>query len=524
MKTQKKPKRKTMITKDNIFAEDTENRDANNVTTFKNGMTPQTVARAEQVNMSGFMSDRDLYVVCQEIKNLMALYDASPNNSYAEGQQNQLATMFRDLVKQGTPLTGVYQPFSSVAPTQSGSVITFPNLWFIFNSSVYYGEYMRTHAWKGLAPQTLSATSSWVDGVHFIYAYYNAGSVTLGHQTDPVSAADGASKCMLGSVFVINGQFQAGSWKYQPWLTVTSIDTRQSPTAYTKGGFVSAATATTLQMGALEIKDEGINFDSNQLLPSIATVQAKNPYTYKFLYPDYDPSQSDLTTLDTTHVYNMTDGTWDDVSSQSTASAPKYMVMVPCIAPTGQTLMIPAMSYVSGGTYTQLFDTQEAAINSVYSLPYELGNVAKRAIYLGQSLIVRVGATDLTDPLQMISVGMLPQALAGFSSASGQAGGGITTYRPMPAITWDGYTTITCQNNAKNIVVDNGSAISVTLPTPTSGIINQLEVEYVCNGSALTFTNANWWYGSQPTTENGKTYLYIFEYVGGTWYGGVLQK
>ncbi len=513
-----------MIRKDNIFAEDTENRDANNVTSFKQGMVPQTIARAEQVNMAGFMSDRDLYVVCKEIENLLGLYNITPNNSYVDGQQNQLATMFTSALRQGTPLTGVYQPGSPTAPTQNGSTITFPDIELLFNTGVYYGEEADTHINATLSAQTLSATNAWTDGVHFIYAYYNSGAVTIEHQTDPISAAQGGSKCMLGSVFVVNGQFQANSWKYQPWLTVTSVDTRQSPTAYTKGGFVSAASATTLQMGALEIKDEGINFDTDQLTPSIVTIQAVSPFTYKFLYPAYDPTQLDLTTLDTTHLYNIDDDSWDDVSAQSTASAPKYMVMVPCIAPTGQTLMIPAMSHKSGGVYLQLFDSQEAATNAIYSLPYSLGNVAKRVIFLGQSLVVRVGATDLTDPLQMVSVGMLPQALAGFSSASGQAGGSVTTYRPMPAITWDGYTAVTCQNNAKNIIVDPGSNVTVTMPTPSGSIVNQLEVEFVCNGSQLTFPNTNWWFGVAPTFASGGIYLIIVEYVGGAWRAGVLKN
>lgn len=517
-----------MITKDDIFAQGSEARDTLNPSVFRQGLVPNTIARAEEVNMNGFMSDRDLYVVCKEINNLLNLYGISPNNSYDSGQQGQLSALFNSGISQGLFLTGVMNE-GGVITMENGSLVVPAGIKIMFNTDTYYGTSKNQQVVITTTATTVTPnSSSWGDGVHFIYANLptpTSTTITIEHQQTPVSASEGASKCMLGSVFVISGAFQAGSWKYQPWLNVTSMDSRQSPTAYTKGGFVSPASATTLQMGSLEIKDEGINFGADRLLPNIVTIQAQSPYTYKFLYPDYNPASSALTTLDTTHVYNITAGTWDDVSAESTAEHPKYIVMVPCIVPTGQTLMIPAMSTVSGTTYNQLFDSQEAAINSIYSLPYSLDNVAKRAIYLGQSLIVRVGATDLTDPLQFTTVGMVPQALAGFSSASGQAGGSVTTYRPMPSYTWDGYTAITCQNNALNRIIGDASNITVTMPAPQSSILNQLEIHFIKNDAGdVTFSDTiNWYSGIAPTFTQGKTYCIILEYMNGAWYGGVLS-
>lgn len=495
---------------------------------YTTGMIPQTVAKAEDVNLYMGMSDQQLLVVCQELVNLLAANGISPDSN----NNSQLAQMFDQKIKNTFALTGIDKASYTSAPTQTGNSISFPAMKIMFNTEVYYGQTDSTHQVTTLSAQTLAATNAWTNGVHFIYAKTTSGATTctLDHQTSPISASEGATKCMLGSVFVINGAFQSGSWKFQPWLQITSPEKRESPTAQTKGGFVSPASATTLQMGALEIMDEGINFAADQFAPSITTVPAVSPYPYKFLYPDYNPSASEVTTLDTTHIYNMTDGTWDDISSMASDVNPHYIVMVPCVTPTGQTLLIPAMSPKSGGSYTQIFDSMDSAVNSVYSLQYSLLNsngnsVTARAIYLGQSLIVKVGATNLQDPTQFITVGMVPQALASFTSASGQSGGSVATYRPMPSIVWSSsYSTITCQNNSANVVIDSGSGTkTITMPTPVSNIINQLEIHFTCTGGSLSFSdNIFWWLDVAPVFEIGSTYNLVMEYINGQWFGGVL--
>lgn len=511
-----------MINKETVFAS-AGTTAGSSAAGFTTGMIPGTVAKAEDVNMYMGLSDQQLYSVCKEVANL--LIDAGislDQNSYT-----QLASWARTKITGAAFLTGVDADSYTSAPTQAGNAISFPQMQIIFNTEVYYGKTGAQHQTTTLSAQTLSATSGWADGVHFIYASTVAGSAvcTLAHQQDPISAAEAATKCMLGSVFVISGAFQTDSWKFQPWLQVTSVDRRESPTALTKGGFISPSSPTTLQMGALEIMDEGINFGTNIAAPNIVTVQAKDPFDYKFLYPGYNPSSSALTTLDTTHIYNITAGTWDDISSLASDSNPHFIVMVPCIVPTGQTLMIPASSTKVGSVYPQVFDSIETAINNIYGLQYSLGNVAKRAIYLGQSIIVRVGATDLTDPLQCITVGQIPQALGGFTTASGQAGGGITTYRPMPMVDWTGYNAFTAQNNAANRIQNSASTnVTITLPAAQANIVNQLEIYYIKAGTGnITWNTAITWYtGSAPTFTQGRAYNIILEYINGTWYGGVL--
>lgn len=493
---------------------------------YTTGMVPGTVAKAEDVNLYMGMSDQELYSVCKEVANLLTAYgitlDANDYTQLLEWSKTKLNT--------STGLTGIDALTYTTAPTQSGNAITFPEMKITFNTDVYYGKTSAQHQVTTLAAQTLAATSGWGDGVHFIYAETTAGSTTstLSHSQDAVAAKDGATKCMLGSVFVINGAFQADSWKFQPWLEITSAERRESPTAMTRGGYISAASSSTLQMGDLEVMDEGIGFNDDITTPNIVKFDGKPTYDYKFLFPGYDPTQSALTTLDTTHLFvfdSLTQtGTWTDISSMVSDVNPHFIVLVPCIAPTGQTLMIPAMSTVSGTSYPQVFDSMEEAINRVYGLEYCLGNVAKRAIYLGQSIIVKVGATDLQDPLQFITVGMLPQELSDFTTASGQTGGAISTYRPMPQINWTGYSAFTAQNNAANYVLGIATNTTITLPTPQANIVNQLEIYFnKADAGDITWnTQITWYTGGAPTFTQGKTYNIILEYINGAWYGGVL--
>lgn len=516
-----------MINKESIFAS-AGTTSGSSAAGYTTGMIPGTVAKAEDVNLYMGISDEQLYSVCKEVANLLTengiVLDA---NDYT-----QLATWAATKIKGSAELTGVDYASYTSAPTQTGNAIDFPEMKIVYNTSVYYGTTGAQHQATILSAQTLSATAAWEDGVHFIYAETSVGSTTstLNHSQTPVSAAEGATKCFLGSVFVINGAFQANSWKFQPWLQITSPERRESPTAMTKGGFISPASTTTLQMGALEILDEGINFGANPLAPNIVTIQATSPFEYKFLYPGYNPSYAALTTLDTTHIYYfnpVTPGTgdtgWTDISSMATDPNPHFIVMVPCVVPTGQTLMIPAMSPQTGTS--QIYNSIEDATNAIFGMQYSLGAVAKRAIYLGQSIIVRVGATDLTDPLQCITVGTIPQALGGFTTASGQAGGGITTYRPMPQINWTGNNSFTAQNNAANYINNTGSTnVTITLPTPQSNIVNQLEIYYVKTGTGnIAWGTAITWYtGGAPTFTQGRAYNIILEYINGAWYGGVL--
>lgn len=511
-----------MRNKDSIFASagTTEGSSSAGYTT---GMIPGTVAKAEDVNLYMGMSDQELYSVCKEVANLLTANGITLNaNDYT-----QLLNWSRTKIQGGFELTGIDAESYTSAPSQSGNAITFPTMKIVFNTGVYYGKTSAQHQVTTLAAQTLSATAAgWADGVHFIYAETTPGATTctLKHSQEPVDAKFGDTMCMLGSVFVINGAFQANSWMFQPWLQITSAERRESPAASTRGGFISPKNATQLQMGALEVMDEGIGFSNNINTPNIVKFDAKATFDYKFMYPGYNPNTSAVTTLDTTHIYNITAGTWDNISSLASSTNPKFIVMVPCVAPTGQTLMIPAMSRKSGTTYTQVFDSMEDAINHIYSLEYSLGKVTKRSIFLGQSLVVKVGATDITDPLQFMCIGELPQALGGFTTAAGQTGGAVSSYRPMPQIDWTGYNSFTAENNSANYLAPGNTNVTITMPTAHANIVNQLEIYFNKTGTGnITWgTTINWYTGVAPTFTQGRVYNIILEYIAGNWYGGVL--
>jgi len=517
-----------MIIKDSVFAQAGKQDPERTEADFRTGMIPNTVAMAEDVNTYGNWSDRDLKVVCDEIVNALKGQDITPNNSYNTADSTQLDTLFKTKMKSGFLLTGLVYENADSYPEQVGAEIRFPEMHFSFNQSVYYGNTQNDMRYATLPAQTLTANSTWEEGPVYIYVTPQG---TLSHSPTPVLAVDGDSKCYLGSAFVLNGSFQADSWQFSPWLQVTSQERRESPTPTRKGGLVVPKEGLQLKIGAVEILSEGINFAENPQAPSIKMFPSKDPFTYKYMYPTYDANAPTETNVDTTHIYDMTNHQWAEIPQ---AQYGKFICIVPCIAPSGQTLMIPAMGLLENGLYTNVFDTVEDARNAIYSLQYELnkrapggdvvgGSVASRCIYLGQTLIVKVGTNDLVDTNNFASVGQVPQALAGFTEASGQTGGGSGAYIPMPEKTAD--DSFTAQNNAATLVTGRTDhAIQVRMPPTLPDQINQLEIKYIHqNGmQGLTFDSTVKWWGAAPTWVAGNAYNIIFEYVSGKWIGGYL--
>lgn len=481
---------------------------------YATGMVAGTVAMAEDVNTFGNRSDVQLKVVSDEICN--AITDngiALDNNNNA-----QLSAVLGTKMGTAGLQTGIDYDSYTTAPTLSNGVITFPAITVWFNSKVFYGKGKSDFDVVQVSQQTLEATSSWADGVY--YAYVDTTG-TIQKQDTPVLASDGDEKCYLGSFFVYGGSIQTGSWNFEPWLQQTSVSTRTTPTAQTKGGLILPKNATQLTMGALQIKQEGINFGVDPFDPNVKSLSAVSTFEYKYLYPGYNPGSSAVNTLDTTHLYNMTSGTWDDITGTN-----GFIVIVPCVVSTGQTLLIPAMSYKSGTTYSQVFPTQKEAENALFSLPYDLGNVAKRAIYLNQAFIVKVGATDLTDPEQFEVYGVVPQELAGFSDQGGQTGGGTGGFVPMNEVVWN-QSSVTLLNQASNIITASSvNTINLSFPATAAGKLNQLEIKFTPNSAlvpGISFpANIKWYDDEAPVIVAGYTYNFIFEYnrLLNKWTGG----
>lgn len=524
-----------MITKDNVFASGGQQAPSKTMADFRQGMVPNTVAMAEDVNTYGNWSDKDLKVVCDEIVNALRAYGVNPNNSYTPSEANQLATMITTKLKSGFLLTGIdYNTFTE-APVQSadGATISFTTFDVVFNTGIYFGNTESQMVRATIATQDFVAPADGYTGVYFVYANTQGG---LGLSQTPILGSNGAEQCMLGSVFCINGIFQAGSWKFQPWLQATSLERRESPTAGRKGGFISpGATPSTLQMGAVQILDEGIGTLPNE--PSIMKVNAMPTFSYKFLYPKYNPSDAAKTVLDTTHIYDRTTSNFVDISWKA-----GFICMVPCITPSGQTLMIPAMGHSSNDYSDAIFNSMQDAINAIFGLQYDLtaidaggqeqnGSVAGRAIYLGQTIVVKIGTTDLNNKDLFTVVGVVPQALAGFSDASGQSGGGAGEYVPLPI---DNVGTgvnfaFAPRPHACSVVTGSPSSkITVNLPQASSNVfLKDLEIQYKHNtgNQGLNFVSGyKWWGGAGPSWIEGNVYTFIAEQNDGQWYIGYLTR
>lgn len=527
-----------MIIKNDIYGSGGELGPTKTPTDFRmaSGIESNNVALATDVNAYHNMSDKDLWAVCQELTNLLAAYDITPANTYNETDQGQLADLFSSKLTSSFSLTGIdSMGWTDAAPTQNGNSITFPTFDVIFNTEVLYGNTAAQHQRATVTGTTLSATSAWEDGVHYIYAQTTPGSTvaTLAHQQESVKTEEGATKCMLGSVYVINGAFQPNTWKFQPWLQITSPEHREIPTAMTKGGFVTPLANTSVSVGTLEILAEGINWDANKFSPNIMEIQGTgNATEWKYVYPQYSATTASDTVIDTTKIVNLATGDLVDIpEAQATQETGVFIVVVPCVTPAGQFLLVPAMGRLDGETYTQVFDTQQAAANAVYSLEYNVENTAghsviERAIFLGYSMVLKVGATDFTDPEQFMTVGIVPQQLEGFISAGGQSGGGTGAYTPMRRVNWASTVTAArLTNNAINVIEgDDSVAFQVGLPNAESSIVNQFEIHYTHTATkqGITFPNSLKWWGNAPTWVDGQVYNIIVEWVEGEWRAGYL--
>ena len=518
-----------MKDKNYIFGQNADDRrPADSQTTIgeaQGGMIRNTVAMAGDVNTYGYMTDEQVYIITKEIVNALTGHGITVNPN----SNNQLLTMIRTKLSGGYSLTGVYydginQPTATLT---NPTTITFSSFTAYFNTKGFFGNTQADLQEVSFTTPTVTIDNTWDEGAHFLYA---TPSGSIAHDVNPISASQMTDRCFLGSVFVLNNEgtktFQTGSFKYQPWLMSTDHRTREVPVAETKGGYISAASASTLQMGALEIVDEAINFDTTPSLPSVLDVQGESPYTFKILYPGYNANADEVTALDTNHIYNITDNRYEQVLPSAVG---KFMVFVPCITPTKQTLLVAPMTEKVNGEYTQVFDTQEAAEAAIFGLHYSNDNTRKRCIYLGQSLIVRIGENiDLTDNENFKSVGMIPQELAGFTSAAGQAGGSAGQFIPMPEVLKAG-TTVTLSNFSSNVIQGSSEAntVTVNMPQPTPSRMNECMAKYThvrasgseSLGDGLTFDNTVRWWVKAPVFVEGNTYLFTFDYISGYWYG-----
>ena len=304
-----------------------------------------------------------------------------------------------------------------IPTTITSTTIVFPAFSVLFADNAFYGKKISDYT-TITVPETNMTLQEGVNGA--VYVYVNTAGQILQSLT-PISPADSATKCLLGSYFRMSNTIQSGSWAYTPWNGATSKDLRFYEGASLRGGLIQPMATYSLSRTALTVLKEGVNISTSIYDPNNITYAAENPYTTKELWPGYDPTALDSPTLDTTHVYNITNNQVEDISSLD-----GYVVLVPgVVSVTGQDVYLMAMSPKVDGEYTQIFDNIDDATRGVYSLQVSLGNVASRVSWLGQSIIVKIGCTDYTDSRQLRIVGQIPNSLGSSSNYPGAAGGAV---------------------------------------------------------------------------------------------------
>ena len=304
-----------------------------------------------------------------------------------------------------------------IPTTITSTTIVFPAFSVLFADNAFYGKKISDYTTINV-PETTMTLQEGVNGA--VYVYVNTAGQILQSLT-PISPADSATKCLLGSYFRLSNTIQQDSWKYTPWNGATSKDLRFYEGASLRGGLIQPMATYSLSRTSLTVLKEGVNISTSIYDPNNITYAAENPYTTKELWPGYDPTALDSPTLDTTHVYNMTNNQVEDISSLT-----GYVVLVPgVVSVTGQDVYLMAMSPKVDGEYTQIFSSMDDATRGVYSLQVSLGNVASRVSWLGQSIIVKIGCTDYTDIQQLRIVGQIPNSLGSSSNYPGAAGGAV---------------------------------------------------------------------------------------------------
>ena len=300
----------------------------------------------------------------------------------------------------------------SIVPTViTATTITFPAFSVIFSDKIYYGTKISDFT-RINVPITTITVESGVDGAVFVYVD-TTGAI---HQTlTPLTPANSSVKCLLGSYFRLNNQIQSGSWAYTPWNGATSRDFRFATGDLLSGGLITVNSLTKLKRSSISVIHEGVNISTSIYNPNSITYVAETPYQAKELWPGYDASVADSSVIDTTHIYNMTNNRVDDISALE-----GYIVLIPgLVTVTGQDVYLMAMSPYESGEYTQIFSSMADAVLNIYSLQFDLGNVTNRVAWLGQAIVVKIGATDFTNPGQLQIVGQLPNSLGSYLTASG---------------------------------------------------------------------------------------------------------
>lgn len=396
---------------------------------------------------------------------------------------------------------------STVPTTITSTTIVFPQFDVIFGNKVYYGKKISDFETVHV-PQTTMTVAPGVDGAVFVYVNTNG---EIQQSLTSVTPANSSVQCLLGSYFRLNNQIQENSWKYTPWNGSTSKDSRFMNNGAISGGLMTANTASTLSRDAVNVVYEGVNVEETLYLPNQITYEEESTYITKKLWPGYDASVLDTSDIDTTHIYNMTSEQVDDISGID-----GYIILIPgIVAPTGQDVYLMAMSDYINSSYNQIYLTMEDAESAIYGLDLSFGNVASRVAWFGQSIIVKIGATDFRDKNQFRVVGSVPNIIRSYSSLSGAGQGSRVEGLTIKA---DG-SVIGLQSSKNTIDFEGGFAVLNTSENEVSvSVIDELtpklsncvlknpqNILLELSGGALTLKSGSKVYYPDGFEQNGTT-------------------
>ena len=155
--------------------------------------------------------------------------------------------------------------------------------------------------------------------------------------------------------------------------------------------------------------------------------------------------------------------------------------------------------------YTQIFESMEEAKDSIYNLKVDLGNVASRVIWMGQTIIAKIGTTNflVSDNLQIVPE--IPYSLGVYGSESSGGSGSRVSGITIKA------NGVVIGEELKKTTVNFASGFTVTNDSEN-------DVSVIANASAATQEQVNT--GTEnlkyvtPATLKGQTYLATIEFVG----------
>lgn len=364
----------------------------------------------------------ELNQIIQELQNVITAFNQTPDANNVTQLLTALEQKFyQDAFKVRTLITGIKpnaMTQNTIVINEDGQLVISAPIPIIYND-VTGGQGIASYSSQLLQGQTINAPaqSTGVNAVVYIYAVRDTVNQTTPTVLVSTTKYITAGYCLLGSAFVLNDggwKFQVGSFATTPFLSWHSAKDREAAEALTAGGLIIGKNDGTMKRNDITLDYEGIGVGTER--QNFITFTAQDPLSYKFIYKTYGNSEPTQTVLQTDKFFNTTTQVLDSLPVDT------FNIFIPCITPTGQFLLRPKEAATVQG-----YGTMEDAMSDIINSTFSEGGYDKRLIYLGFSIVVKVGATDFTNPDNFKIVAIMPNELAAFGNL---AGTGVPTSIP----------------------------------------------------------------------------------------------